>query len=61
VDLKVSQRHRRRIGTGGSPIALILDDVVTTGTTLKSMASCLSDVGIEALGALTLAATPPPE
>jgi hypothetical protein len=44
----------------GPPACLLLDDVVTTGATLAAAERALESVGADVLGALVLAATPPP-
>ncbi|MFB7800015.1 ComF family protein [Isoptericola sp. NPDC056134] len=45
---------------GDRPAVLLVDDVVTTGSTLAAAERALEDVGADVLGALVLAATPPP-
>ncbi|MFC7878164.1 ComF family protein [Isoptericola sp. NPDC057391] len=57
----VATRDRALARAGGArPAVLLIDDVVTTGSTLAAAERALEDVGADVLGALVLAATPPP-
>jgi len=57
----VTTRDRVLARAGGDrPAVLLVDDVVTTGSTLAAAERALEDVGADVLGALVLAATPPP-
>ncbi|KDA06641.1 hypothetical protein DC31_09775 [Microbacterium sp. CH12i] len=53
----VSRSMRARHAREGCE-AVLVDDVITTGVTLDEAARALNDVGIQVLGAVTLAATP---
>ncbi len=53
-------RARERACGGVRPVALLLDDVVTTGATLAAAERTLEEAGVDVVGALVLAATPPP-
>jgi predicted amidophosphoribosyltransferase len=48
----------RRCPGGGRPSAVIVDDIVTTGTTLREAARALTDAGWHVSGAAVVAATP---
>lgn len=57
----VATRGRSLARAGGArPAVLLVDDVVTTGSTLAAAERTLEDAGADVLGALVLAATPPP-
>ncbi|MEL7976948.1 ComF family protein [Isoptericola sp. F-RaC21] len=57
----VVTRDRVLARAGGSrPAVLLVDDVLTTGATLAAAERALEDAGADVLGALVLAATPPP-
>lgn len=57
----VTTRDRVLARAGGTgPAVLLVDDVVTTGSTLAAAERALEDAGADVLGALVLAATPPP-
>jgi len=57
----VATRGRPLARAGGArPAVLLVDDVVTTGSTLAAAERALEDAGADVLGALVLAATPPP-
>ncbi|MFF2451484.1 ComF family protein [Isoptericola sp. NPDC058082] len=57
----MAARDRALARAGGArPAVLLVDDVVTTGSTLAAAERALEDVGADVLGALVLAATPPP-
>lgn len=57
----VATRDRALARAGGRrPAVLLVDDVVTTGSTLAAAERALEDAGADVLGALVLAATPPP-
>lgn len=53
-------RGLRRAGAGGCGVALLVDDVVTTGATLAACRAALAEEGVLVAGAVVLAATPPP-
>ncbi|HLS24718.1 MAG TPA: hypothetical protein VK063_02460 [Beutenbergiaceae bacterium] len=55
-----SRRVRLRPGEPPAGPVLLVDDVVTTGSTLAACRRALAANGIHVLGALVLAATPPP-
>ncbi len=52
-------RRSTRAQVGGSPV-LLVDDVLTTGATLAACERALTAAGAVVIGALVLAATPPP-
>ncbi|MFI2103404.1 ComF family protein [Isoptericola sp. NPDC019693] len=57
----VTVRHRALARAGDvRPAVLLVDDVITTGSTLAAAERALEDAGADVLGALVLAATPPP-
>lgn len=47
-------------GSCGQPVAVLVDDVLTTGATLAAAEQTLAAAGVRALGAFVLAATPSP-
>jgi predicted amidophosphoribosyltransferase len=51
-------RFTLRPGTAVPPAALLLDDVITTGATLRDAAGALAAAGCRILGAVVLAHTP---
>ena len=58
-----NRRVHLRPGRANEPITapvLLIDDVVTTGSTLAACRRLLAQRGVTVLGALVLAATPPP-
>ncbi len=56
----VRRRTLRRCAGGPRPLCLLVDDVLTTGATLAAAERALEDAGCDVVGALVVAATPPP-
>jgi predicted amidophosphoribosyltransferase len=60
LDARAFARARDRACASVRRVALLLDDVVTTGATLAAAERALEEAGVGVVGALALAATPPP-
>ncbi|MFF3063262.1 ComF family protein [Oerskovia sp. NPDC057915] len=58
--VRVARRAARRGLPRPGSVCLLVDDVLTTGATLAACERALEDAGARVLGAVALAATPPP-
>nr|WP_246857670.1 phosphoribosyltransferase family protein [Oerskovia sp. KBS0722] len=58
--VRVARRAERRGLPRPGTVCLLVDDVLTTGATLAACERALEDAGARVLGAVALAATPPP-
>ncbi|NEG69311.1 ComF family protein [Bifidobacterium choloepi] len=54
-------RAGRPTGDGGATVAVLVDDIVTTGATMRACTDVLTAAGIPVVTALSLAYAPPPD